>query len=90
MKRLHLIILALFLLLGQLSGFDHFSHDHDHESGEVCDYCLSAQSLDHAVTVSSSLLVADHKPHWQSESVKSFIANNSIRFYAVRAPPRFI
>jgi len=88
MKRLHLIFLILVLLFSQGSSLDHIYHDH--KNGEVCDYCLSAQPLDHAVTTSIQPFLSIKKPQWQAEPAKLFITKSNIRYYAVRAPPRFI
>jgi len=88
MKQLHLIFLTLFLLLGQWSSLEHDYHDH--ESGEICDYCLNAQPLDHAVTNSVELGISNEPTHQQDELAQEFISKSNIRYYSVRAPPRFI
>ena len=88
MKLLHLIFLTLVLLFAQGSSLDHIYHDH--KNGEVCDYCLSAHPLDHAVTTSIQSFLSIKKLQWQAEPAKVFITESNIRYYAVRAPPRFI
>lgn len=88
MKRLHLIFLTLFLLLGQLGSLDHVYHEH--ESGEVCDYCLGAQSLDHAVTVSHTSVTPISISQSLHELTHEFFPGKTSRYYAARAPPRFI
>ena len=88
MKRLHLIILTATLLLSQWGTIDHVYTDHT--AGDVCDYCVSAKSFDHAVI--SSFQVTHVTKQTQSSVV---IAQTSIekiasRYYASRAPPRFV
>jgi len=78
----------LVLLFAQGSSLDHIYHDH--KNGEVCDYCLSAQPLDHAVTTSIQLFLSIKKPQWQTEPAKVLFTESNIRYYAARAPPRFI
>lgn len=88
MKHLHLIILAVTLLLSQWGSIDHVYHDH--KSGEVCDYCLSAQPLDEAVTSSfqsTPLIKQTQRPEVLAQES---ISKSVTRCYAVRAPPRFI
>ena len=88
MNRLHITIFALILLLGQWGSFDHAYHQHD--SGEACDYCLSAQALDHAITPAMPFVFAPSFQQFQPEPIWKHISNSSVRYYAVRAPPRFI
>lgn len=88
MKRLHYIFLIFFLVLGQWGSLDHAYHDH--ETSEVCDYCLSAQSLDHAVTMSTLPVISTGDTQWSDEPAVELIAKYTIYYYAARASPRFI
>lgn len=88
MKRLHLIIFTFALLLSQWGTIDHvYTH---HAAGEVCDYCVSAKSFDHAVT--SSFQITDVIKQTQLPVVlaQASIEKNASRHYVARAPPRFI
>ena len=88
MKRLHLIILTLTLLLSQWGAIDHVYHEH--VAGDVCDYCVSGKSFDHAV-ISSSLSPLVTKQTQQAEILaQASIAKSVSRNYRVRAPPRLI
>jgi len=88
MNRLHLTIFALILLLGQWGNIDHAYHEHD--SGEVCDFCLSAQALDHAITPAIQCVFAPSFHQTLSQQVQGYVSANGARYYAARAPPRFI
>lgn len=88
MKHLHLIILTVTLLLSQWGTIDHVYHEHS--AGEVCDYCVSTKSFDNAIT-SSVQTTAVFKQTQQAEILAQASTTRSItRYYAVRAPPRFI
>ena len=88
MKRLHLIILSITLLLSQWGTIDHVYHEHT--AGEVCDFCISAKSFDHAVTSSSQTTALIKQI--QSPDILAQASNSKsvARHYAVRAPPRLI
>ena len=88
MKRLNLIILTVTLLLSQLGSLDHAYSAH--HSGEVCDYCVSAPSLDHAVTSSVQTDFSNNASQQHNELTQESLSANAIRFYAARAPPRLI
>jgi len=88
MKRLHLIILTVTLLLSQWGTIDHVYHAHI--AGEVCDYCVSAKSFDHAVTHSSLATIVIKQTLQPEVLAQASIAKSIARHYAVRAPPRFI
>lgn len=88
MNRLHITIFALLLLLGQWGSFDHAYHQHD--SGEVCDFCLSAQALDHAISASTPLVFATSFQIFQPRSHQLHTSDNSFHYFTARAPPRFI
>lgn len=88
MKRLHYIILTITLLLSQWGTIDHVYHDHI--AGEVCDYCVSAKSFDHAVTHTSVTAVVSKQTLQPEVLAQASITKSTTRHYAVRAPPRFI
>ena len=87
MKRLQLFIFTITLLLFQWGTLDHQYHDHD--MGEVCDYCISAKSLNDAVSNSVQTIVLNK--HIQNPEVllTSATFTTVSQYYAVRAPPRF-
>ena len=88
MKRLHLIIFTATLLLSQWGSIDHvYTH---HAAGEVCDYCVSAKSFDHAVT--SSFQNTDVIKQTQPPVVLAQVSieKNASHYYATRAPPHVI
>ena len=88
MKRLPLIIFTLILLLGQWGSLDHAYHEHN--SGENCDFCISAKSLDHAVSTSISLVFSQSCHQCFSEQINKSITKIDIHYYIARAPPFFI
>lgn len=88
MKRLFLTLLALFIILSQQGSLEHAYHDH--EAGEVCDYCLSSKSLDHIAVSSIQPIVHTYGLQWQNEFALQVIHKSHISYFAVRAPPRFI
>lgn len=88
MKRLHFIILTVTLLLSQWGSIDHAYHAH--KSGEVCDYCIGAQSLDHAVISTVQSIAVVKQTPVQEEQNQTSLTKTFTRYYAARAPPRFI
>lgn len=88
MKRLHFIILTVTLLLSQSGTLDHAYSEH--QSGEVCDYCLSVPSLDHAITSSVQTDFSNNALQQHNELTQESLPANAIRFYAARAPPCLI
>ena len=86
MKRLNFIILAATLLLSQMSVLDHAYTEH--QSGVVCDYCLSLPSLDHAITSSVPADFSHNFVQQYIELAQELFSATDIRFYAARAPPR--
>ena len=88
MKRLHLFILAITLLLSQWGTIDHVYHDHI--AGEACDYCVSAKSFDHAVTSSFQTTALIQQTQRAEVLVQASTSKSVSRYYAVRAPPRSI
>jgi len=88
MKRLNLIFLSLFLMLGQWGSLDHVYHEH--ESVDVCEFCLSSQSLEHALTTSVSSIVVLEQPYRKVNQARLLFVKDNIHYFSVRAPPRFI
>lgn len=88
MKRLYLPVFLVILLLTQLGSLDHDYHIHD--SGEVCEYCLSAQGLDHVVTSGVPGVAVLSSLYLQPQKTLVVIFNSVLRRYAARAPPLFI
>lgn len=88
MKRFNLIILTLTLLLSQMGILDHVYNEH--QSGEVCDYCISAPSLDHAITSSVQTDFSNNISQQHNKLTQQSLNASAIRFYAARAPPRLI
>jgi len=88
MKRRHFIILTAFLLLSQWGSIDHVYHAH--KAGEVCDYCISGQSLDHAVGHSVKAVAVVKQTFVQPELTQASVSKSFTPTYAARAPPRFI
>lgn len=88
MKRLHLIIFTVALLFSQWGTIDHvYTH---HTAGDVCDYCVSAKSFDHAVTSSFQVTHVIKQAQSPVVSAQASIEKIASRYYASRAPPRFI
>lgn len=87
MKPLYTITLALVILLSQLSSIEHAYHDHD--TGEACEYCLSAQALDAAV-LTPELKTPVHSLSFQLKQLKlSNFTESCFTYYAARAPPSY-
>ncbi len=88
MNRLHITIFAVILLFSQWGSADHVYHLHD--SAEVCDYCLSAHALDHAISSVTQYVFTPSFQQFQPELLWMPVSSNDIHYYSVRAPPRFI
>ena len=88
MKQLKLIILTITLLLSQMGTLDHVHSEH--HSGEVCDYCVSTPSLDHAISSSAQANFSNNSTQQHIELAQELFSANTLRFYAARAPPRLI
>jgi len=88
MKRLYMPILVAVLLLTQWGVLGHDFHIHD--TAEACDYCLSAQALDHAVTSTERVVLVPHLFQYQPDPAWVSASVNGLYHYAARAPPRFI
>jgi len=87
MKRLHFIVIMVTLLLSQWGTIEHAFHKHD--AGEVCDYCISAKSFNHALTSSVQLFVPEIQKQNPEVPVLESHLKTTRHFYSVRAPPRF-
>lgn len=88
MKRLHLIIIMVTLLLSQWGMIDHAFHEHN--AGEVCDYCITAKAVDDAVTSSEKIVVSDKQNQNPDVLLQASNFKTTRHFYSVRAPPQFI
>ena len=86
MNRLNFIILAVTLLLSQLGSLEHVYSEH--KAGEVCDYCVSTPSLDHAISGSISFNFSNNTSQQPNELTQTSLSKNTVRLYAARAPPR--
>ena len=88
MKRLHFAIIMITLLLSQWGVIDHAFHEH--EAGEVCDYCISAKPFDDAVTSSDVIVVPNKQTQTPAVLLKTAHSKTRNHFYSVRAPPHLI
>ncbi|MFK5912921.1 MAG: hypothetical protein QM484_00985 [Woeseiaceae bacterium] len=88
MKHFHFLILSIILLLSQWGSIDHIYHAH--KSGEVCDYCISAQPLEHAVSSAVQSIAIVKETPVKEEQTQTAYAVSFTRHYAARAPPRLI
>lgn len=88
MKRLYIPVFVLVLLLTQWGSLAHDYHIHD--SGEGCDYCLSAHALDYAISPSGQHFFESSFSQLQPEKVWLRTSKNGFHYYIARAPPRFI
>jgi len=88
MKSLSLILLTLFLALGQWASIDHAYHDH--QENEACEYCLSIKPLEHAAAGSSYPYLSSNYSQWYFELAITTDVIGSTSYFAARAPPRFI
>jgi len=88
MKNLNLLVLAITLLNSQLGTLDHVYSEH--HSGEVCDYCISAPSLDNALSHNFKTDFSNNSVQSHDEITRAQLSTSTVRFYAARAPPRLI
>jgi len=88
MKRQYMPMLVAILLLTQWGVLGHDFHIHD--TAEVCDYCLSAHALDHAVTSTDQTPIVSPLFQYQPDQASVNVFENGFYHYAARAPPRFI
>lgn len=88
MKNLYLSILVVVLLLTQWGSLAHDYHVHD--SAETCDYCLSAQALDNAVTPELQSFSGHSSFLTHTKKVFVTVTKSGFYNYSARAPPRFI
>lgn len=86
MKRFNFVFLSAILLLSQWGSFDHVYHEH--VAGEVCDYCISAQPLEHAVTSAVQTVNLTQQTQRLEILTQESASKSVTRYYAVRAPPR--
>ena len=88
MKRLLLTFIAVFILLGQQGSFDHAFHDH--EAGEICDFCLHSKALDHFAENAIPTIAHTYHLQQQVEIALAIFYKNHTNYFTARAPPRFI
>jgi len=88
MNRLYTTVFVFILLLSQWGSLDHVYHVHD--SAEVCDFCLSAQALDHGALHTASIVFTPSHHQSPPELVRLTVFRNNVRYFSVRAPPHFI
>lgn len=88
MYRFQLTVFTIILLLAQWGSFEHAYHEHD--SGEVCDYCLTSQALDHVVTPAIQFVFTSSFHQILPRQVLGYFSISAVRYYATRAPPRYI
>ena len=88
MKRLYIITFAITLLLSQWGTIDHVYHEHT--AGEVCDYCLSAPSLDNALSYNHNIDFSKNTVQSHNEITLELLITSTVRIYAARAPPRLV
>ena len=88
MKRLYLPFLVVVLLLTQWGSIGHDYHKHD--TAENCDYCISAQALDHVVAPAVQTFFDHSFLQFHTVNVFTAVSNTGFQHYSARAPPRFI
>ena len=88
MKRLPFLILAATLLLSQIGTLDHLYSEH--QSDDVCDYCLSVPSHGNALTNAVKTDFSNNATQQYNELAQATHFVSSPRYYATRAPPRLI
>lgn len=87
MRQSLITLLAVITLLSQWAWLEHGYHDHD--AGEVCEVCVSA-SGHVAVTPTAPQLPALHGSDLPVPVFSTSYTAAAPRFYATRAPPRFL
>ncbi len=88
MTRLHILVITLFLILGQWSSFEHAFHDH--QASEVCDFCLNKKPLEQLATNSIQTFNPISLSQWYDQLTPRLAFNNKLSYFSARAPPRFI
>jgi len=87
MKQLYIITLALVILLSQLGSIEHAYHEHD--SGEACEYCLSAHSFDAAILTAEFTTPVYPLSFHINQPTLSLFTESRFNHYSARAPPSF-
>lgn len=87
MRRTLITLLAVITLLSQLSWLEHGYAEHS--SGDVCEVCVSA-SGHVAVIPSVPQLPPVHGSDFPLAVITPSQRHTTQRFYATRAPPRFL
>ena len=88
MKRRLLIILAFLVLFGQWANIEHAYHDHI--DGGVCEYCLSAQPLDHSLVDCTHAFIVAKTSYLHDAGFNDSTPIITVRYYSSRAPPHSI
>ncbi len=89
MRRLLITLLAVVTLLSQWGWLEHGYHEHD--PGEVCEVCLSANGHGQAITPSLPALPAITAITLHNEPLPTQpLTRGAFRLYASRAPPRLL
>ena len=88
MTRLHILVITLFLILGQWSSFEHAFHDH--QASEVCDFCLNKKPLEQLATNSIQTFIPLSHSQWYVQLTPRLVSNKTVSYFSARAPPRFI
>jgi len=87
MKSLYIITLTLAILLSQLGSLEHAYHEHD--SGEACEYCLSAHPFDTAILSAEFITPAYPLSFHLNQAKLSLFTESRFNHYSARAPPSF-
>ena len=88
MRRLLFTLLTIFVLLTQFGLLAHAYQDHD--SNESCHLCLPSSQLGHALTSSPVSLSVAGTFIQHAILPQQTTEQQAVRYYAVRAPPRFL
>ena len=88
MKRFLTLFLLGFVLLTQFGLVAHAYQDHAEE--EVCHLCLTNSGHDHAIVANLLSLPVSGTFAFQDAIPQAATEQRTVRYYAVRAPPRFL
>lgn len=86
-KALAGLFLTLFVV-GQWELIEHVYEDHPDET--LCELCLAANSLDHAIHSQSAELQLEVQAQSGETIATTPYAQAHVRYYAARAPPYFL
>ena len=88
MKRLNLLVLTLFLVLGQWSSFEHAFHEH--QESEVCDFCLNKKPLEQLANHTIDTFIPQSISQQHEKLAFELVLNTQASYFSARAPPRLI